>query len=259
MTVGSTLTSSSWEHAQAKCRGIILVLSTVSNVYHRIMEHVQSNFWCSWIWSKMPADVTRGRKPGNRPIYITSFYPLFYTLILKLLRLVSSVFWPGVGDENFAVRNAARWCVMGGEFCLPYCCPCQYVNSANGGINGGISGISGDVFQSNPGLDAGSRQRQAMGDGGHESCQDPWSPWRPETINSMRFDDEIRWWCFTQKILKASYCQGVVFVAQCPSPTQASSIGFGRGLKPFSSSAAVSRCKMQTAHETIVNSSLKHC
>ena len=47
---------------------------------------------------------------------------------------------------------------------------------------------------SNPGLDAGSRQRQAMGDGGHESCQDPWSPWRPETINSidsmMRFDDD---------------------------------------------------------------------
>ena len=101
-------------------------------------------FWCSWIWSKMPADVTRGRKPGNRPIYITSFYPLFYTLILKLLRLVSSMFWPGVADENFAVRNEARWCVMGGEFCLPYCCPCQYVNSANGGISG-ISGM--DVFQ----------------------------------------------------------------------------------------------------------------
>lgn len=114
---------------------------------------------------------------------------------------------------------------------------------------------------SNPGLDAGSRQRQAMGDGGHESCQDPWSPWRPETINSidsmMRFDDDS--WCFTKKIFKASYCQSAVFVAQCPSPSQASSIGFGRGLKPFSSSAAVSRCKMQTAHETIVNSSLKHC
>ena len=48
------------------------------------------------------------------------------------------------------------------------------------------------LFQSsNPGLDAGSRQRQAMGDGGHESCQDPW---RPETINSidsmMRFADD---------------------------------------------------------------------
>ena len=109
---------------------------------------------------------------------------------------------------------------------------------------------------SNPGLDAGSWQRQAMGDGGHESCQDPW---RPETINSMRFDDEIGQLFFTEKIFKASYCQSAVFVAQCPSPTQASSIGFGRGLKPFSSSAAVSRCKMQTAHETIVNSSLKHC
>ena len=88
------------------------------------------------------------------------------------------MFWPGVAAENFAVRNAARWCVMGGEFCLTYCCPCQYVNSANGGISG-ISGM--DVFQSRPWCWLMAK----AGDG-------RWRPWILSGSLETR-DHQIRW------------------------------------------------------------------